>query len=64
MSMSKRDFFPLFYQAWQISFKETMILKSFEATGLSPFNPKVILRRFNTSPSSSSSEFSALSTSD
>jgi hypothetical protein len=33
-SMSKRDFFPLFYQAWQASFKETTILKAFEATGL------------------------------
>jgi hypothetical protein len=28
-SMSKRDFFPLFYQAWQTSFKETTILKVF-----------------------------------
>jgi hypothetical protein len=39
VSMSKRDFFSLFYQAWQVSFKETTILKAFEATGLSPFNP-------------------------
>ncbi|CAE7204959.1 hypothetical protein PTTW11_09190 [Pyrenophora teres f. teres] len=38
-SMSKRDFFPLFYRAWEASFKETTILKAFEATGLSPFNP-------------------------
>jgi hypothetical protein len=36
VSMSKRDFFPLFYRAWQASFKETTILKAFEATGLSP----------------------------
>jgi hypothetical protein len=62
-SMSKRDFFPLFYRAWQISFKETTILKAFEATGLLPFNPEVILKRFNTS-SSSDSESSALSTSN
>ncbi|KAF2006340.1 hypothetical protein P154DRAFT_456130 [Amniculicola lignicola CBS 123094] len=55
-SMSKRDFFPLFYQAWQASFK---------ATGLSPFNPKVILQRFNTSSSSlSDSESSVLSASN
>ena len=61
-SMSKRDFFPLFYRAWQASFKETTILKAFEATGLSPFNPEVILERFNTDLSSSSdSESSALS---
>lgn len=45
VSMSKRDFFPLFYQAWQISFKETTILKVFEATGLSLFNSEVILQR-------------------
>jgi hypothetical protein len=41
-----------------------MILKAFEATGLSPFHPEVILKRFNTSPSSSDSESSALSASD
>jgi hypothetical protein len=52
-SMSKKDFFFLFYQAWQASFKKTMILKAFEATCLSPFNPGVILKKFNTSPSSS-----------
>jgi hypothetical protein len=62
-SMSKRDFFPLFYRAWQISFKETIILKAFKATGLSPFNSEVILKRFNRS-SSSDSESSALSTSN
>jgi hypothetical protein len=63
MSMSKRDFFPLFYRAWQISFKKMTILKAFEATGLLPFNPEVILKRFNTS-SSSNSESSALSASN
>jgi hypothetical protein len=62
-SMSKRDFFPLFYRAWQASFKETTILKAFEATGVSPFNPEVILKKFNTS-SSSDSESSALSASN
>jgi hypothetical protein len=62
--MSKRDFFPLFYQAWLASFKEMMILKAFEATGLSPFNPEVMLKTFNTSPSSSNSKSSALSASD
>lgn len=47
VSMSKRDFLPLFYQAWRASFKETTIKKAFEATGLSPFNPEVILQRFD-----------------
>jgi hypothetical protein len=55
-SMSKRDFFPLFHRAWEASFKETTILKAFEATGLSPFN--------TTSSSSSDSESSALCASD
>jgi hypothetical protein len=64
-SMSKRDFFPLFYRAWEASFKETTILKAFEATGLSPFNSKVILKRFNINLSSSSdSESSALTASN
>jgi hypothetical protein len=63
-SMSKRDFFSLFYRAWQASFKETTTLKAFKATGLSPFNPEVILDTFNTSPSSSDSESSVLSPSD
>jgi hypothetical protein len=54
-SMSKRDFFPLFYRAWQ----------AFEATGLSPLNPQVILKRFHTRTSSSSdSESPALSASN
>jgi hypothetical protein len=38
-SMSKRDFYPMFMAAWEISFKEETILKAFEATGLSPLNP-------------------------
>jgi hypothetical protein len=46
-SMSKQGFYPLFIAAWEASFKETTILKAFEATGLLPFNPEVILKRFN-----------------
>jgi hypothetical protein len=64
-SMSKRDFFPLFFQAWEASFKEKMILEAFEAIGLSPFNPEVLLKRSNTTLSSSSdSESSTLSASN
>jgi hypothetical protein len=44
--IKKGDFFPLFWKAWISSLKEEMILKSFEATGISPFNPEVILKRF------------------
>jgi hypothetical protein len=38
-SMSKRDFYPMFVAAWEASFKKETILKAFQATGLSPFNP-------------------------
>jgi hypothetical protein len=47
ISMSKRDFYPMFLAAWEASFKKATILKAFEATGLSPLNPEVILERFN-----------------
>jgi hypothetical protein len=67
-SMSKRDFYPMFMAAWEASFKRETILKAFQATGLSPFNPEVILKRFSTRQptpgSSSDSDSSALSVSD
>lgn len=66
-SMSKRDFYPMFMAAWEASFKEETILKAFKATGLSPFEPEVILKRFNQpaqSGQSSDSDSSALSASD
>jgi hypothetical protein len=66
-SISKRDFYPMFMAAWEASFKEATILKAFEATGLSPFNPEVILKRFHQpaqSGLSSDSDSSALSASD
>ena len=44
--IKKGDFFALFWKAWVSSFKEETILKSFEATGISPFNPEIILKRF------------------
>jgi hypothetical protein len=65
--MSKRDFYPMFIAAWEASFKKETILKAFEATGLSPLNPEVILKRFNQpaqSGQSSDSDSSALSASD
>jgi hypothetical protein len=66
-SMSKRDFYPMFMAAWETSFKKETILKAFEATGLSPLNPEVILKRFNQpaqSGQSSDSDSSALSASN
>jgi hypothetical protein len=65
--MSKRDFYPMFMAAWEASFKKATILKAFEATGLSPFNPEVILKRFHQPAQSgllSDSDSSALSASD
>ena len=66
-SMSKTDFYPMFMAAWEASFKKETILKAFEATGLSPLNPEVILKRFNQPAQlgqSSDSDSSALSASD
>jgi hypothetical protein len=66
-SMSKKDFYPMFMAAWEASFKEDTILKAFEATGVSPFEPEVILKRFNKQPtqgSLSDSDSSALSASN
>jgi hypothetical protein len=37
----------MFIAAWEASFKKDTILKAFEATGLSPFKPEVILKQFN-----------------
>jgi hypothetical protein len=67
-SMSKRNFYPMFMAAWEASFKDDTILKAFEATGVSPFEPDIILKRFNlnqpTQGSSSDSDSSALSASN
>lgn len=45
-SITKSDFFPLFWSAWKASLKESTILTSFESTGISPPNPTPILNRF------------------
>jgi hypothetical protein len=58
----------MFITAWETSFKEETILKAFKATGLSPFEPEVILKKFNTRQptpgSSDDSDSSALSASN
>lgn len=53
LSMAKRDFFSLFWRAWESSFTKPLILKAFEATGLSPRNANVILKRFMANDSDS-----------
>jgi hypothetical protein len=44
-SPSKGDFLPLFYEAWQASFKEATIIKASEATGILPVNSEPILKK-------------------
>jgi hypothetical protein len=44
--IKKSDFFHLFWKAWVSTFTQGLILKSFEATGISPLQPNVILQRF------------------
>lgn len=67
-SLSKRDFFRLFWTAWHQAITRKNILSGFEKCGLSPFNPHRILARFNTEttsrPSSSESSRSVLSAGD
>lgn len=48
VSFTKPHFFPMFWRAWQAAFKELTILQAFGATGISPFNPEVILQNFKT----------------
>jgi hypothetical protein len=44
--MQKGDFFRLFWAAWLKTFTEKLILSAFKATGLSPWDPNVILSKF------------------
>jgi hypothetical protein len=65
LTIKKSDFVPLFWKAWVSSFKETTILKSFEAMGIAP---DVILKRFTSNhpddEESRESSTSVLSASD
>ncbi|RYN88163.1 hypothetical protein AA0119_g12098 [Alternaria tenuissima] len=49
LQITKRDSFLLFWQPWVSSFKKETILQSFQATGIWPINPDVILQRFSKS---------------
>jgi hypothetical protein len=46
----KGDFFPLFWRAWEVSFRKETILKSFEATGIWPVDRERVLERFRHEP--------------
>jgi hypothetical protein len=58
-SITKRDFFRLFWHAWEASFTSRNIFSGFESTGLHPFNPQRVISKFakkdEDRPSSSSS---------
>ncbi|PVH92752.1 hypothetical protein DM02DRAFT_477238, partial [Periconia macrospinosa] len=45
--IAKRDFFHLFWKAWVNTMRQPLILRAFEATGISPLNPTTILNRFD-----------------
>jgi hypothetical protein len=64
ISIKKGDFFPLFWRAWQASFKQPTILTAFEATGIWPMDPNVILKRFASTPEAKRSSSSGLSDHD
>jgi DDE superfamily endonuclease len=56
VSMNKRLFWGLFRPAWDAAFTKENIISSFEATGISPFNPNRVLtilvtQKFITPPS-------------
>lgn len=56
--MTKSDFFSLFWDAWVSSFTAKNIFSSFKATGVHPFDPNVILDRYTTNNSDTSSNIS------
>ena len=45
-SITKRDFFRLFWNAWNTSFTPENIHSGFKATSLHPFNPELIITKF------------------
>jgi hypothetical protein len=61
---TKSHFFPIFWRAWCAAFKESSILHAFRATGLSPFNPEVILQKFRTIATNSDRDVSVESASN
>ncbi|KAH4914299.1 hypothetical protein HBI79_242250 [Parastagonospora nodorum] len=64
ISITKGDFFSLFWDAWVSVFsRETLISKAFETTGIWPKDPNVVLKRFTQTPERSPSS-SRLSPSD
>ena len=67
-SITKRDFFRLFQNAWKTLFTPENIYSGFKATSLHPFDPQLIITKFTKDtedrPSSSSSRGSAIAAED
>ena len=49
-AIKKRDFFAIFWQAWQQTFKKTTIDSAWQKTGIHPFNPLVVLNTLQVIP--------------
>ncbi|KAF1936686.1 hypothetical protein EJ02DRAFT_479435 [Clathrospora elynae] len=64
LNLTKGDFFPLFWRSWSSVFKPPLIKRSFEATGIQPANPDVVLKKFAKEASDSDSSQSVLSGED
>jgi hypothetical protein len=66
--ITKRDFFRLFWPAWEQALSSKNILSSWKAVGISPLDPEIVLVRFNkkkdSRPSSSDSSRSILQAED
>jgi hypothetical protein len=67
-SITKRDFFRLFWPAWGKALSVQNINSAWKSTGLAPFDPEVVLKKFSKKedqrPSSSSSAQSVLHADD
>jgi hypothetical protein len=46
VTIKKGEFLPLFWKAWISTFTPELVLKAFEATGISPLNANIILKKF------------------
>ena len=45
---TKRDFFRLFWPAWEKAVLKENVQSGWKRTGLEPFNPKAVLSRYRT----------------
>lgn len=61
--MTKRDFWPVFRNAWKTAVTEVNIKNAFEATGIHPFNPNRVLDKLKNKPESDDNDWATLATS-